>query len=41
MYISWEWGPLKPIGVLAPLKSNSEVDSTSYYRDSIEFQYSM
>ena len=27
--------------VLAPLKSNFEVDSTSYYKESIELQYFM
>ena len=40
-YMSSEWGPLGPIGVLAPLKSNSKVDSTSYYRESTEVQYPM
>ena len=32
-------GPLGLIGILAPLESNSEVDSKSYYRESIEIQY--
>ena len=31
----------KTIGVLAPLESNSEVDSTSHYKESIELQYLM
>ena len=33
------WGLLEPIGVLAPLESNSEVDSTSHYRVSNELLY--
>ena len=40
-YVSLEWGPMGPIRVLAPLKYNVEVDSTSYYRESIELQYPM
>ena len=40
-YISSEWGPLGPIQVVTPLKSNSEVDLTSHYRESIELQYPM
>ena len=31
----------KTIGVLAPLESNSEVVSTSHYKESIELQYLM
>ena len=38
-YISLEWGQLGPIGVVAPLKSNSKVDLTSHFRESIELQY--
>ena len=34
-------GPLGPIGVLAPSKSNSEVNSTSYYKESTALQYSI
>ena len=37
--MSLEWGPLGPIEVLATLELNFEVDSTSHYRESIEFQY--
>ena len=36
-----EWQPLGPIGVLTPLKSNFEVDSTSHYRELTELQYLM
>ena len=39
--MSLEWEPLGPIGMQAPLKSNFKVDSTSHYRESIEFQYLM
>ena len=38
-YMSLEWGPLGPIGVLAPLKLNPEIDSTSHYRESTALQY--
>ena len=34
-------GPLEPIGILAPSESNSKVDSTSHYKESIELQYPM
>ena len=37
--MSSERGPLGPIGVLAPLESNSEIDSTSHYRESTALQY--
>ena len=40
-YMSLVWGPLGPIGILAPSESNSKVDSTSHYRESIELQYPM
>ena len=40
-YMSPERGPLGPIGVVAPLKSNSKVDSTTYYKVLIELQYPM
>ena len=33
--------PLGPIGVLAPLKFNSKVHSTSQYRESTKPQYPM
>ena len=32
-----EWEPLRPIGVLASPESNSEIDSTSHYRESKPF----
>ena len=35
-YMSLKQGPLGPIGILTPLESNSKVDSTSHYRESIE-----
>ena len=31
-YISLDKGPLGPIRILAPSKSNSEYDSTSHYK---------
>ena len=34
-------GPLGPIGILAFLESNSKVDSTSHYKESIKLQYPM
>ena len=40
-YISSKWGPLGLIGVLNPSESNFEVDSTFYYRESIELRYPM
>ena len=40
-YMNLEQGQLGSIGVLAPLESNSEVESTSYYRESIELQHPM
>ena len=40
-YLSLERGPLGPIGVLAPLESNSEVDSTSHYQELGKLQYHM
>ena len=40
-YMSSKWGPLGPIGVLAPSESNFEADSTSHYRKSTELQYPM
>ena len=36
-----EKGLLQTIGVLAPLKSNFEIDLTSYYRESTALQYPM
>ena len=39
--ISLDQGPLGPIGILAPLKSNFEIDSTSHYRETIALQYPM
>ena len=35
--MSSKQGPLGPIGVLAPSKSNSKVDSIFHYRESTEF----
>ena len=40
-YISSEQRPLETIGVRAPSKSNSEIDSMSHYKESIELQYPM
>ena len=40
-YMSSKQGPLGPIGVLAPSKSNFEVDSTSHYKESTKLQYPM
>ena len=34
-------GPLGSIGVLTPLESNFEIDSTSHYKESIALQYLM
>ena len=39
--MSLEQGPLKPIGVLASLKSNFDIGSKSHYRESIALQYLM
>ena len=36
-----EWEPLGPIGVLDPLESNFEVDSTSHYNKLAKLQYHM
>ena len=37
----WMWGPLGPIGILASSKSNSEINSTFYYKESTTPQYPM
>ena len=34
-------GPLGPIGILAPSKSNFEIDLASYYKESTALQYLM
>ena len=39
--LSSQWAPLGPIGVLDPLKSNFEIDSTFHYRESTAFRYPM
>ena len=39
--VSLEQESLGPIGVWALFESNSKVDSTSYYKESIELQYPM
>ena len=39
--ISLEHESLGPIGVLVSSKSNSEIDSTSHYRELIALQYPM
>ena len=41
VYMSLEQGPQRPIGILAPSESNSKVDSTSHYKESIKLQYLM
>ena len=39
--MSLEQGQVGSIGVLTPLESNSKVDLTSHYRESIELQHPM
>ena len=36
-----QWRPLRRRRILDPLKSNSKVDSTSYYKESTKLQYPM
>ena len=39
--MSLNQGPLRPIGVPAPLESKSKIDSKSHYTESTELQYLM
>ena len=39
MYVSSKREPIGPRGILSPLESNFEVDSTFHYTESTKLQY--